>query len=191
MEKRKIGIDIDETLADTMIWINRFYNFYQGTNFVFEDYKTYPLWETWGITKEKHNLIIEDFFKSSFFESIKPIEGSQEAIRILSKDYGLTSITSRHGSIHHKTLGFVRNYFPEIKKIVSNGGRNKKYSKLDVCLENKIGYFIDDSKEIIEECAEGGIFCFLMDKPWNQNCEHENITRVKGWKEILEKLNAN
>lgn len=188
-EKLRIGIDIDETLADTMTWINMFYNSCFKTNFVLEDYQTYSIWKTWEITKEEFNKVIDDFQESSFFERVMPIEDSQGSIKILSKDYDLITVTCRPYSIHDKTCGFVRSYFPEIKKIISNGNdKRDKHSKLDACLENSLDYLVDDNSDIVMECVKKDIACFLMDKPWNQNCEHENITRVKNWNEILERL---
>src|SRR3989339_167530 len=38
-------------------------------------------------------------------------------------------------------------------------------------------------------CAKKGIKTFLINKPWNNNCEnHNNLIKVDNWDEIMEKL---
>ena len=60
--------------------------------------------------------------------------------------------------------------------------------KIKIGIDLGIDFMIEDDRKHSKNCAEKGIKCFLIDKPWNQNFEHENVIRVNGWNEILEIL---
>ena len=46
----------------------------------------------------------------------------------------------------------------------------------------------EDSEKSSLSYAENGIRVLLLDKPWNNSVNHENIFRCKDWPEILEKM---
>ena len=65
----------------------------------------------------------------------------------------------------------------------------KGKTKGELCKDLNVDLMIEDDPKYAEDCALKGINVLLLDKPWNQNCiEHENIIRVKNWKEILERF---
>lgn len=43
-----IAFDVDDVLASYQIQLNRFHNKTFGTNFKFQDYHSFNLWEVWG-----------------------------------------------------------------------------------------------------------------------------------------------
>lgn len=47
---------------------------------------------------------------------------------------------------------------------------------------------IFDRPEIVLYLAEKGIRVLMMDAPYNQDVQHENIVRVFGWKDVYEKI---
>lgn len=49
----KIGIDLDEVLADFMPQLLRYYNGKYKTNFTREQIKEYKFWNLWHCTKEQ------------------------------------------------------------------------------------------------------------------------------------------
>ena len=58
-------------------------------------------------------------------------------------------------------------------------------SKCDACIENKIDIMIDDEAVNINSIAPiAKIICF--DTSYNQDCNGENIWRVKDWDEVYE-----
>lgn len=192
MEKKKIGIDIDEVLANHLEKLNEFYYKKTGKKYVEEDYHSYNWWEVWGMTKEQAIKIDKEFKKSNLFKEILPIEGAVDAIKQLSLKNELFVITSRPSETRELTLNWFFNHFNLRISILHSGdfwGKNK--SKSEICKEQGISIFIEDNLHYALDCAKNGINVFLLDKPWNKNYEkHENITKVNNWKEIMEKLNV-
>ncbi len=184
----KIGIDIDEVLANHMEKLNEFYYLKKGKKYSEKDYKSYNWWETWGISREEAEDIDREYKKSELFSSIQPIPGAVDAVRELSKDNELFVVTSRHTSAEQKTKEWILKHFPfvELKILHSGDFWGGRKSKADVCKENHIKILIDDHEKYARDCSKIGIKVLLFDKPWNQGVEGENIIRVNGWKEVLE-----
>lgn len=193
-KKKKIGIDIDEVLAEFMPELNNFYNSLHRTKFKFEDYKSYDLEKIWGGDRETSVMIVKDFYKSAYFYKIKPAFYSQKALEILSKDNELIAITFRPTYLQEATEYWVKKFFPEkIKKVICTNQyvlSPLKISKLDICLKEGIEVIIEDNLQVAVECAGKGIKSFLLDKPWNQNGSNKisNLIRVKNWKSLLDIL---
>ncbi len=192
-EKLKIGIDLDEVLVHTAPAIIDFVNKKEGTTFKVEDAKEFELWKLFSCSQEEGIKKVYDFFSSDFFLDLMPLENSVESINFLYDVFDLIVITSRDDKIKIQTLDFIDKYFNnQFKEIFFTNqfsGEGVVKTKAQICKELGIGILIEDRRKYAIECAEKGIKVFLMDKPWNSNCEHENIIRVKNWNEIMEKLN--
>lgn len=192
--KMKIGTDIDDVLLSFFPKLNEFYNGIYGTSFKFEDYKHFDLEKTWGGTKERAIEIVNAFYNHPLFDNILPIDGSQRAINILSKDNDFSAISYRPKDMEIKTINCIEKYFRKnIKEVILNGqygAKSSEMSKVDICLDKSIELIIEDNFETAKECSEKGITAFLLDKPWNQNnpINNDNFFRFKNWNEILEKL---
>jgi len=193
VEKKRIGIDIDEVLVDLISPFCIFHNNNHGSSLVKEDFKTYNLWKHLGGTREESEKKIRDFFESDNFEELKPVLGSQEAIKLLSKKHDLIVVTSRPKHVKDKTLNWLEEHFPEFfldfhfTDHFSPGEIHTPKSK--ICLEQNIEILIEDNLEYALDCASNGIYILLFDSPWNR-CEilPKEIKRIKSWQEILEVL---
>ncbi len=191
--KRKIGIDVDEVLAELMKELNAFYNNSYGANFKFEDYKSYKLEETWGMAKEKADKIISDFFYSEYYKQVRPIPGSQKGVASLSNKNELSIITSRPACIKEDTYKWINNHFPktfsEFHFTDDLPDYRRKSRKAIICQNLGIDILIEDCLEKSIECATNGTQIFLFDRPWNQhNNLPKKITRIYGWEELMEIL---
>lgn len=191
-KEEKISVDIDDVVAEFMKEYLKFYNEKKGTKFGLKDIINYHLWEM-GMYKSKEENVIDvlEFQKSSSFDKICLSEGAKEGVKSLSKKYQIYFITSRPGEVEEKTRAFLNNHFPKNGFNILYSGEiyGGKLSKAEICKASGIPLIIEDNPDYALDCARNGITAFLLDKPWNKNCEkHENIIPVNNWKEILEKL---
>lgn len=189
----KIGVDIDEVLAEFMRPMLAFYNRIHGTDYKFEELVHYDLWKLWGGTKEDTTRILNAFYDSHWFKEIPPITGAREAIENLAQ-YEIIAITSRYPLVQEETTRWMERYFPQIPEVhfsVAWEKRNGLPTKAEICADLGIEVFVEDNHKYASECAGVVPQVYLMNKPWNQQPEPEGVIRVKNWKEVLEKLDQN
>ncbi len=190
----RIGIDLDEVLANFLDPLLRFHNEIYSTSLKRDDFKSYNFWETWGGTREQAIQKVLDFYKSDYFKNIKPFEGAIESIEELSKDNELLIITSRYKAISEETEKWINKYFPDnfsgihFTNEFFDSFNNKR--KHEICLDLEINSLVEDSLEYAQQCASNGINILLMDRPWNRGKLQEGIIRVHSWKEITDYLTS-
>jgi len=186
----KIGIDIDEVIVKFIDKFLEFYNQKKNTNFKFNDFNTYDFWDIVGGTKEEAIKLVYEFCDSDLIDGLELLENAKEGVDKLNNEHEIIIITARSPKHKEKTFNFFDKYFPGLKEkiIFSRDGYGGKVSKEIICKENNIELMIEDHKNYSLTCAENGIKVLLLDKPWNQNVEHENIIRVNNWNEIINKI---
>lgn len=193
----KIAIDIDEVISEFVKPYLEFHNNKFNTNHSFENINNHLFWKDLGFPQEKMQTYFDEFQdRPLFLENMPFLEGAKESINFLSKNNDLFIISSRPKKIWERTHGFFERNFPgnNFKIIFSNEIHNLNESfksKGEICNHFNINFLIEDSPDIALEAAEKGINVFLLEKPWNKEYkEHEKITKVKNWEEILEKLES-
>jgi len=186
----KIGIDLDEVIVEFIKGFLDFHNKKFSTDYKYEQWHSYNFWEVFGGTREEDIREVDEFFNSEKFEKLKLVKGAK-SINKLAKDNKLIIITTRRIDYKDKTEKFLQKHFKGIplELVFSGDFHNQGKTKADFCNELGISLIIEDNKEYALDCAKKGIKVFLLDKPWNQNCEnHENLVKVQNWNEILEKI---
>lgn len=187
----RVGIDVDDVLADFTKTLIRYYNNMYGTSLKINQFFSYRFWDIWGGTREEAIRIVQDFNNSLYFSQMQPISGAIKSVKSLVINNELIVITSREPKVVKETEEWIQRFFPNMFKGVyftnnqyTGWGQIKK--KSDVCLELSIDLIIEDSLEYSMECAENGIRALLFDRPWNKTENlPENVTRVYSWQEIL------
>ena len=183
-----IGVDMDEVLAELMDQLIGFYNRRTNGKFRKVDFETYKLSETWGISRKEAVGVVEDFFKSDDFRSIRPVEGAPEACRQLKeRGHRLTVISSRPRSLEKETREWLERYFPEIfsEVILTDECGAKRGRKARVCANLSIDYLIEDGAHYAEECLSEKTRVILLEKPWNMDFENRDVLRARDWDEIV------
>lgn len=187
----KIGIDIDEVIADFMKHFLEYSNSKNNTSFRLSDIKSYHLWET-EIHDSKEESVKEvlEFQNSGEFEGVSLIEGVKDVLEKISKTHEIYFITSRPEDIKDKTENFLRKNFPKNKfKVIYSGEIYGGKSKAEICNDFEIPIMIEDNAFYALDCANNGIKVFLLDKPWNKIYEeHPNIIKINHLKEVLEQI---
>jgi len=190
-EKKIIGIDIDDVIVHLVKHFYEFYNKKFGKELNVENHFEYNFMGPFSISEEEAISLIKEFYFTEHFDNLDLIEASVDSIHELSKDYEIFFITSRHLDIKDKTENFLQKLFPNMGYTLIFSGEfwQEAKSKVEICEDVGVSIMIEDNEIYALDCAKKGIKVFLLDKPWNQNYEgHKNIMKVKGWKEILEKL---
>lgn len=193
----RIGIDIDGVIADFVPSFLEFYNEKHGINIKVKDILHYDIHIAMGIDEKQLWKLMGEYWKTRYFNNIKPIKNSKKIINILKQDHELFIVTARIPPLFEYTEKWLKQYFSNcFTEIFYTGDFNQKGElKSDVCKKHKIDILVEDSLKISNQCAEQGIKVLLFDQSWNQIKKlHENITRVEDWKEtlaIIEKLDDN
>ena len=187
----KIGIDLDECLAEFIFGFLNYYNNKYKTDFEFKDFKHYDLWKTIGGNRESAVKEVYDFYDTSHFKNLPVIFLSRTSINELKKDNGLFVITSRQNDFIEKTDYWINQNFPnKFSDIIFTGEWNNngpKTKKSDICDRLEIDMFIEDNLDNALSCAKESRKVLLLDKPWNQNGSlPRGVNRVYNWNEILE-----
>lgn len=189
----KIGIDLDEVLADFAECYLQFYNMKKNTNhkrsemfsYYFEDIFKDPI-------DEIINLIYE-MYESGFYKNMTPVKGSIDGVQKLKEKHQLFVITSRQKHFEVQTMEWIEKFFPDTfeKVILTNyaSKEGKEKSKADICNDLEIDVFIDDQIRYCNACLNQKRSVFIFDCPWNKEGEiSPDIVRVQNWAEIVQKI---
>jgi len=187
----KIGVDIDEILAEFVKGYLELYNKKYGKNIKFEDVFTYSLCEPLKISKQESIKLADEYYGSDDFDNIKLVQGAKEGIKKLNEQHKLIFVTARPNHTKEKTELFLKKILPDVDLDISHSNNlwSKGLLKSEVCINKKCDLLIEDTSSNALDCADKGIKIILLDKPWNQGVEHENIIRVYNWGEILGEIN--
>lgn len=195
-ERKRIGVDLDDTSLEFINSFIEFSNKTYNTNLRRENFVSYSFQEVLKKVGIKNSMkTVFEFYDSDFFRKMPPLPGSVEAINLLKQNYDLYVITYRPDYLYNDTINQIWTYFRGCFSDVLfafnpyTDGKHTRKTKVEICLDNGISKMIDDSLDCILECEERGISGLLFgDNPWNQNGEHRGITRAENWRGVLKKL---
>lgn len=185
----KIAIDIDEVLCK---FFDGYFNFHRDVypDLTASKLKGEHVWEVFDISKEEVLRLCDIFNSSREFEDLEIVGGSLNGLNFLKENHEPIFITSRPEDLKAKTISFLERRFAfENPSVFFSGdiSSNLEY-KAEICLKEGVDLIVEDSPNNSLRCAEKGIRVLLLDKLWNQNCEHKNIFRCKGWSEVVDKI---
>lgn len=190
----RIGVDLDGPLVNCIDPLLKWHNYKYGTNFRADQILSQDLSILWGCTKEEVINRCNIFYKSDYFNRIKPIPCAQEGIEKLSKKNELFSVTARPLNIEKGTIKCVNEYFPgKFREIILTDEfslNGNSTSKLDIYFEKGIELVIEDSLPNAVDCAINNIDVILINYRWNESKKlHARIKRVKNWNELQKRYN--
>ena len=185
----KIGIDIDDTVLDFYPEFAKFCNENYGKN-VTPHELALDFYDVLG-SKEEALSILRDFVDAGYGHTLKFFEDFKNIFSKLNENFEIVFITSRSYDFRDKTIEYFKKNLGEFDYKIYYARDYDPKRKSFVCKNFDVDFLVDDLHFNAMDCAENGVKVLLLDKPWNQNCsEHENITRVKDWNEIMEILNG-
>jgi len=191
MQKERLGLDLDEVLADIINPLVIYFNEYYKTNFKRNQLVKYHLEETWNIKTSECNERVHEFYASEEFKKIKPIRGAIKGVDYLSKTKELHIITARPDETIEETNRWINEVFPGKFAGIHFGNHYSikeriPKKKSEICKELKITKIMEDTLHNAMDCANNGIEVLLLNQPWNKSeINHEKIKRVYSWKEAV------
>jgi uncharacterized HAD superfamily protein len=194
--KRRIGIDLDDVLADFIGALLLYHNETYGTKLEKRHVTNFSFDSLLGGTLEERIKKVNDFTNTRYSQDMKPIEGAVKGIGALSTFGELFVITSRQDSLKERTAEWIKKYFGnKFSNIFHSSNHyskaeNSGKTKAQLCRELGISTLIDDSLDYIKKCPPIGVRGILFgDYPWNQDRNLPvNVSRAKDWKEVLEQI---
>lgn len=192
----RIGIDIDDTTVITVNSMIKYADKYdtlvlgrQGTNNKLGLIKNrYYLKALYGWSVEEKYGFFNMYYKNVLEECV-PMPEVDDVIKKLRQDgHEIYFVTARLGNIpgcntEEITRETLEKANIKYDKLIINAS-----DKLEVCKENDIDFFIEDSYETCTELSEVNIPSILMTTKMNENIDEGNIKRVHSWQEIYEEI---
>jgi 5'(3')-deoxyribonucleotidase len=189
-DRKRVGLDVDGTLAMFHEAFVAEYNAANGTHFTTEAFQSYGKGK-WSIPITYPELLATyDKIWRQRWESIRP-SVRQSTLKLLVEAHDVDILTYRPPGHEECLRNWLRFYFPRLGpklniKITKNA-EEKVHTDYDI--------LIDDAPPVAEELIRvgaGSRKLILVEQPWNRNERYEQhspaITRVKTLKEGIEML---
>lgn len=188
----RIGIDLDDVLADFTPGLIAYHNEVYGTDFNLSDCRQYTHDKLWGVDIEEAVRRVVAF-SHEYLLGLHPTPGAKQAVDYLNKDHTLHIITARNEIFSDLTSQWIDIHFQgkfEGIHFVSHY-TDKHREKGDVCKELRIDMMIDDSFDNALSCAPVCESVFLFDKPWNaEYVLADNMKRVFTWDNVMQEIRS-
>jgi len=174
----KIGIDIDNVIANTYKDLRDFFDGFMGRKV--DPHETVRIMRT---QKLKMWLYFLKAWKSKVMTTVSLIDGAAETIRSLHPEHSIHLVTSRLSLFNRQTKDWLNKHNIPFHEL-HHAKETTKHQKV-----NKPDIFIKDNLEECEVLAKHCGKVLLFNQPWNQKpIEQSNIIRVSNWKEIRDHL---
>lgn len=188
----KLGIDLDDTVWKYTEKFIDYFNSLKNTAHNVDDFKSYSITNSLGITENELFDLFEKFDNGLFCNETFLLEGFADIFNKIKNKFEIYFITARPKNTEQIIIGKIKSFSKEEFPVHFCKDENKDIgiSKGTICKKLGIDIMIDDGLHNLQECLEDGIKCLLLDYPWNKtNDLDSNIIRVKNWVEIETELN--
>ena len=183
-----LGSDIDGVIIDIVsVMRERFLDLY-GYDLSYELISDYKIEECTGLTDKQVQFVVDE----SLYKVDLPVYADAEFyMNKYMKTEDVIFITSRNRRHSNETFLNLAKYFPLDKfRILFEG----IFTKASFVRRLKLDFFVEDRVDTVIDIAGNNPNCtvLIMDRPWNKDWDesrdYDNVTRVKGWKEIIETI---
>ena len=191
-----IGVDADGVLTDMSAW-----NIREGKKFFKKDPVNpngYSPRDIFGVSK-KEEFVFGFFNLDNYCSKEPPRDGAREVLNNLKNEgHELHEITARKFATYNNALGshyrklfknWLNKHIPGVfKSIQYCSETDSPTDKLIACSKLGVNVMIEDKPEVALHLANNDIKVLLVDAPYNQDLEHQNMIRVHNWHEIYEQI---
>ncbi len=174
-------------------WINAFALWMLENGYGLPNEGFYELHEKYNITEKESRLLSKMFNESAAIANLPPLRDSIKYIRKLHEEHGyvfhcITAIPNML-SVQEARWRNIHSLFgttPFQRLILCERSANKK--QILKQYEGSECYWIEDIEQNAADGLEFGLKPLLMDHHYNKDFYHEEVKRVKNWKEIYETI---
>jgi len=190
LKRTKILVDCDGVL---MNWEYAFHCWMQQRGFTpWKDRDhTYDIGAKYGLDKLMSKQLVRDFNSSAAMGFLPPLRDAMYYLRKLHEEHGYVfhMITSLSLDEHAQRLRrmnteklFGETAFSGYTFLDTGADKNDALDKY----KDSGMLWIEDKVENALVGEEAGLDCLLMEHGHNMDCQHENITIVRNWKDVYE-----
>jgi len=177
-EKPKLGIDLDNTLANSDAVFRELLKEHYGINLSRED-ETGRKEEVTGLSSEKIVQLLREGWATP--DRIFPLDKNLTYfLSLLHEIYEIYIVTSNHQAPLEVIEGWLRRNNVQYDQLIITERDEDKTNYVDV--------LVDDSLECAEPHAKAGKQAVLLAWPYNKNFNKRRIARFETWEEIFNYL---
>ena len=179
-----IAFDLDDTLVD----FASAFKTAALTRFKAKPAKTdsYSLMDIYGLDILQVHICLDILYKQSY---LQPCPGARNLISRLwhwTCD-PISIITARPIESAQYTHDLIRRYLCRTPYTLSLPSSHDKGAMAKIPYILRFKYYVEDNPEVAWLLAtQSDVHVFLVDKPYNKELNHRNITRIKDMRELLE-----
>ena len=190
-----ITIDCDDVLSETIDALLEYYNYNIKWKSIHREDVTFHEFDR---IKKYHYTFNErvhadmDFFlHKDALHKIKPLIWSEDILlKFKSLWYKLHVVTWRWDDLKEHTLDWLDLNYPDMFDGVhfANADTPDFVPKSEICAKLWSQLMVEDDLRFARDIAQSGIKVYLLDKPWNQDYNQDDINmwiiKVKKWSDI-------
>jgi uncharacterized HAD superfamily protein len=190
----KIGIDIDDVLAETLPAFIGYNNRHHGGAWSLDHFHSARWEEVLGVTSDQLSDRLEHFFSTPEFHGVEPSAGAARALRALGRSHELHIVSARWDVIVEPTKRWLDDHFAGLFTGVHFAANHytsraaawaPRLPKDGILAREGIDILIEDSLEYGDRCLAAGYGVILFDRPWNRQAADPRYHRVKAWSEVV------
>lgn len=176
---KKIALDFDSVLSDTMKSWTAKHNQLHGSDFSKSDIKSWEFWDDLGVEKEVMKTCFREAWKD--WENLPATEPDlDKKVRELS-DHGQVDIVTNVDEDH---LEYIRKWLEngniEVEEVKHAGGEK---------IQLPYDLFIDDSPNLAMDAEQHKKKCFVYNQQWNIHIQpSKNISRIYSLTDAIENI---
>ncbi|WP_077614884.1 5' nucleotidase, NT5C type [Caenibacillus caldisaponilyticus] len=177
---KHIGLDFDDTLVDMRKSMVQVLNRLHHQTVIYEEIEVLAVSTLYGYSYDEY----VDFFtrNQKILHAVDPFPYVQEVLAKLSAEAKLSIMTGRPKEWMGSVKEWVERHHLPIDAILCASQYPNR--KAECASLHQITLFIEDNPVDALALAESGIDVLMIDKPYNRECRHKRMTRVKDWEAI-------
>ena len=187
----KIGIDLDDVLADSLPHYVQALNRRFGLSIDLADAAWRIVDRFPQIPRREAHSFFSELIEDGFFSSRPLLPGAREAVESLAEEghrlFIVTGRATRDAATTRDWLeqvGLLRHFYG----VVHNGMEAVSRYKSGVASRLQLDLFIEDELAVAIAVAETATPVLLFDRPWNQGALPDTMQRVRSWTEVLARI---